>query len=86
MYCIKLYKLFRDYYRAVIANTHIKNIYRDMYIFGRHVWADQKHRHALYRSKIRAVRAISTFYECYIRKWFKSVFRAIKPEILRHSP
>ena len=38
-----------------------------------------KHRHALYRSKIPAASAISTSYECYIRKRFKPVFRAIKP-------
>ena len=51
-----------------------------------HAWADLKHRHALYHSKIPAASAISTSYECYIRNRFKSVFRAIKPDILRHSP
>ena len=39
-----------------------------------------------YHSKKLTTRAISTSYECYIRNRFKPVFRAIKPEILRHSP
>ena len=45
-----------------------------------------KQRHALCHSKIPAASAISTFYECYIRNLFKPVFRALKPEILHHSP
>ena len=53
---------------------------------SRHAWVDLKHLHTLYHSKIPAVSAISTFYECYIRNWFKPFFRAIKPEILHHSP
>ena len=45
-------------------------------------------RYTVYHSKIPAASAIyiSTFYECYIRNRFKQVFRAIKTEILRHSP
>ena len=71
------------------AICHVPEIYTilkaEMYLC-RHAWADLKHHHALYHSKIPAGSAISTSYKCYFGNQFKSVFRTIKPEILHHSP
>ena len=63
-----------------IPEVYSTQVYIHNYLC-RHAWADLKHRHALYRSKIPAASAISISYERYIRNRFKPVFRAIKPEI-----
>ena len=75
------------FYSRIPTFCSFKKMFFVLYIYlCRHAWSDLKHRHALYHSKIPAASAISTSYECYIRNQFKPFFRAIKPEILRHSP
>ena len=49
-----------------LRGTRVLYVQLNIYIFMcRHAWADQKHRHALYRKKIPTASAISTSYVCY---------------------
>ena len=70
-------------YREDILREYIRYYNNHVVMRGR---IKSTARHYNYHSKIPAASAISTSYECYIRNWFKSFFRAIKTEILRHSP